>query len=320
MRRGFIGLLSVFLTIGIPLQAENAFPATLDKVIVVVNGETITQGELDQAFAPMFEKMKMKYKGEELSRQLNDARKEILNTMVEEKLILSVARNKKIEAGDPEVAARMDDVKSKFDSGEKFAEALKEGGITLAELKQKYAEQIIIAKLIDAEVRKKIVVSPSESLEYYEAHKEEFREPEQVKLRNILIRPDEDMKDTEARVLSEKILGFLKAGDDFDELALKYSKGPGADDGGDLGFVSKGQMLKEIEDVVFNLPAGQYSDVVKTRLGYHIFKVEEKKPKRIKDIGEVRSEVEKIIFSTKGKQMYKTWVEDLKKNAYISFR
>lgn len=297
-----------------------SYADTVDKVIVVVNDETITQGELDMATAALLEKLKTKYSGGELVKEAEKNKKEILNRMIEEKLILSEAKKRKIEASDAEIEVRLKEIKSTFGSEEEFNEALRQEGVSLNELKQRYADQVKMGKLVEMEVRKKMTINPSETLNYYNLNKEKFREPEEVKLKNILIKSDEKLSGEDARALAEKILGFLKAGENFDELALKYSKGPNADIGGDLGYVKKGQMRKEIEDIVFNLNAGQLSEVVKTHLGYHIFKVEEKKPEGIKELNEAKDEIEKVLFLEKGKQRYKDWIEAIKKNAYISFR
>jgi parvulin-like peptidyl-prolyl isomerase len=293
---------------------------TLDKVIVVVDGETITQSEYDVAAAAMLERLNSTFKGPELAEELEIGKKELLNRMIEEKLILSKAKKENIEASDAEIDDKLNEVKSRFDSDEKFIEILQEEGVSVSELRQRYADQIKVTKLVEMEVRKKIIVTPSEIAEYYDAHTKDFSEPEQVKLKNILIKPEGDLKDEDARVLAEKVSGFLKAGEDFDGLALKYSKGPNADMGGDIGFVKRGQMLKEIEDVVFELEPGQLSDVIKTQLGCHIFRVEEKRPATIKGLNEVRDSIEKRLFLEKGKKRYREWIEELRKNAYISIR
>lgn len=302
------------------LSSIVCFAATLDKVIVVVNGETITQSELDAACQVMRQKLETKFTGSAITKELEKGRKEILNRMIEEKLILSAAKKKKIEVDDKEVEEKMRDVKSRFGSEDKFYEILKDEGVSVNELKQNYADQIRVARMVEVEVRKKILVTPADIAEYYKVHKKEFREPEQVRLKNILIKPGENLSDDEALALAEKVLGFLKAGDNFDELALKYSKGPNADMGGDLGFARRGQMLKQIEDVVFELNAGDLSGVIKTSLGYHIFKVEEKRPERVKEPSEVKDEIEKVIFAEKGKKQYDSWIEQLKKDSYISYR
>ncbi len=318
----FYKVLKFFIILSIihHLSSIICFAATLDKVIVVVNGETITQGELDAACEVMRQRLEANLTGDALTKEVEKSRKEILNRMIEEKLVLSAAKKKKIEVSDEEVELKMKDVKARFGSEDKFYEILKDEGISVNELKQNYADQIRVAKMVEMEVRKKIVVTPADIAEYYRVHKEDFREPEQVRLKNILIRPGENLSDDEALALAEKILGFLKAGENFDELALKYSKGPNADRGGDLGLARRGQMLKQIEDVVFNLNSGDLSGVIKTSLGYHIFKVEEKRPERIKELNEVKDEIEKVIFAEKGKKQYNIWIEQLKKDSFISYR
>ncbi|MDD5448984.1 MAG: peptidylprolyl isomerase [Candidatus Omnitrophica bacterium] len=302
------------------LWAATCFSAVVDKVIVVVDGETITQAELDAASTSLIEKLNKELQGEDLARQTEAVKKEVLGRMIEDKLILAQAKKKGIEATDKEIEDKLSQIKSNFDSEERFNEALRVEDVALSDLKQRYADQIKVAKLAEMEVRNKIVIKPTESFDYYNSHTEEFKEPEQIRLKNILIRVEGDLKDEDARLLAEKILGFLKAGEGFDDLALKYSKGPNADMGGDLGFIKKGQMLKEIEDIIFNLDSGQISDVVKTPLGYHIFKVEEKRPERIKEFKEAKDEIEKRLFYEKGKERYQQWIEELKRNAYISYR
>jgi len=319
MKKGIIGFL-IFLAISWQMSAYSCFAGTLDKVIVVVNGETITQSELDMAYSGLSDKLEKKFKGEELAGKMEEAKQNILNRMVEEKLILSEAKRLKVEATDAQIDDKLKEVKSTFESDEKFDEALKEEGVSLDELEQRYADQIIVANLADIEVRKKIIISPSEVSGYYDTHKEDFKEPEQVRVKNILIKPDDNLTDAHARELAEKTLGFLKAGEDFGELALKYSKGPNADRGGDLGFVKKGQMLKEIDDAIFNLKAGEFSEAIKTQLGYHIFKVEEKIPEGIQEFSKVKDQIESRLFFEKGKERYAEWIKALKKNAYISFR
>lgn len=302
------------------LPCSLCYPGTLDKVIVVVNGETITQSELDAAVALMAQRLSKEYQGEELEAKLEESRKEILSRMIDERLILSEAKKKGLKVKNSEIDEKLKEVRSQFESEDKFNEVLKEENLSLNELKQRYSDQIMVSGLIEAEVKQKSVVSPSEVLEYYNAHKEEFKEPEQIRLKNILIRPDASLSDEDARALAEKLLGFLKAGEKFEEVALKYSKGPNADQGGDLGLVPRGQMMNDIEDVIFNLDTGSVSEVIKTKLGYHIFKVEEKRPERIREFAEVQDQIEKRLGYEKGKKIYTQWIEGLKKNAYISYR
>ncbi|MEI8175922.1 MAG: peptidyl-prolyl cis-trans isomerase [Candidatus Omnitrophota bacterium] len=297
-----------------------AIAGTLDKIIVVVNGETITKGELDQAVASIVDRIHKESTDATFAEKLAAARKEILDRMVEERLILSAAKKKEMKIQTNEVEARLQEVKDKFGSEEKFNEALREDDISVKDLRQRYEDQLKVGKYVETEVRKKIVIAPSELLEYYTAHQEEFRQPEQAHLSNILIKPAEDRTDDEARLLAEKILGFIKAGESFGELALKYSKGPNADRGGDMGFVNRGTLMKQIDDAAFALSSGQVTDVIKTTLGYHIFKVQERRPEGVQPFDEVKGAIEKMLFFNKGKELYAKMIDDLKKNAYISYR
>ena len=298
-----------------------AYAGTLDKVIVVVNGETITQSELDYALTPIIDRLEQESRGGGSRATLEKSRKEVLNHLIEEKLILSEAKKQGITAEPAEIDERFKKVKNRFDSEEKFNEVIIQEGISLNELKERYADQIKMEKLIAASVRARVTLTPAEILAYYEQHRGEFREPEEVRVKNILIKTSPPrLKDETARRLAQRILASLKAGGDFDALARKFSKGPNADKGGDLGYVKRGQMRANIDEVIFRLERGQLSGAIKTELGYHLFKVEDKIPERVKALEEVRGDIEHRLYIEKGKAQYDKWIEELKKNAYISFR
>lgn len=146
-------------------------------------------------------------------------------------------------------------------------------------------------------VAEKVQPTEAEIESYYNTNKaKEFTEQEQVKARHILIKTSENAsaeEDTKAKAKSEKILKEVKApGADFAELAKKYSEDPGsAQSGGDLGFFSRGQMVPQFENAAFNLKPGDISDLVKSRFGYHIINVEEKKEGYIKTLDEVKEQI-----------------------------
>jgi parvulin-like peptidyl-prolyl isomerase len=123
-----------------------------------------------------------------------------------------------------------------------------------------------------------------------------------------------------AEGLARDILNKLKAGEDFAELAKQYSEGPNASEGGSMGYVKKGDLLPDIESVVFNMKDGEVSDIIHTKLGYHIFKVDERRERQTLGLAEVKREVEEGVYREKVKDKIKDWVGNLKKNAYISFK
>jgi peptidyl-prolyl cis-trans isomerase C len=109
----------------------------------------------------------------------------------------------------------------------------------------------------------------------------------------------------------------LKAGGDFIEIAKEKSTGPSAAQGGDLGYVSKGDLIPEIENVVFALEIGNISDIIKSEYGFHILKVTDKKPEALKTFEEVKEEITKTLLSTKQKEAFNNLLEELKSQVTI---
>jgi peptidyl-prolyl cis-trans isomerase D len=146
----------------------------------------------------------------------------------------------------------------------------------------------------------KVEISENDIKSYYEANKDsEYKEKEQVRARHILIKVPDDAseeKKKELRAKAEEILKEAKSGADFAELARKYSEDEGSKDkGGDLGFFGKGRMVPEFEKVAFSLNPGEISDIVETQYGFHIIKVEEKKPEKIKPLDEVKDQIKRKL-------------------------
>lgn len=139
-----------------------------------------------------------------------------------------------------------------------------------------------------------IKVTEQEVRDYYDVNLENYKVKDQVKARHILFKLEEGADEAQEKNVREKassVLAKARKGEDFAELAKKYSEGPSKDAGGDLGYFSKGQMVKPFEDAVFNLKKGEISDLVKTPFGYHIILVEDVKESRTKELGEVREEI-----------------------------
>jgi len=292
----------------------------VDKIAIVVNDEIITESEITRALHPVYEKYRGLYSQDKLLAKLEEAKQKIVQQFIDDRLILSEAKKLNIEVDDKEVDKRIDDLIKRLGSKESFERTLSEQRITIKDLKARYREQLMTRRLIDQKVGAKIVITPIDITNYYNKNMAEFIQPEEVKLRNILISPKNDADSKKAAELARDISKRLKEGCDFAGLAKVYSAGPGASEGGDMGYVKKGDLMPEIEKVVFNLKEGETSDIIQTKLGYHIFTVEGKKPARTLTISEARRDIEEAIFREKVNQKVDGWVTSLKKNAYIAFK
>lgn len=178
----------------------------------------------------------------------------------------------------------------------------------------------MIQNLIDEEVRYRITVPPVEINQRYTEHIEEFNVPEKVKLRNILIRVAGEEQEEEAFIRIHEIAVMLDHGKSFEELAQQYSEGPHAKEGGLMGLVAKGELSPEIEPAVFALEIGKVSEVVKSALGYHLFKVEGKIPAQVKPLSEAQQEIQDRLRKEKTEARYKEFIGSLKAKAYISIK
>jgi len=173
---------------------------------------------------------------------------------------------------------------------------------------KKMTEQILVQALIEREILDKVKVSDEEVVEYYTENKNDFTEKEQVHLFNILVETEEEAQD---------ILEQLKAGGDFSEIAKEKSTGPSAAQGGDLGYLSKGTIIPEIEEVVFALEVEELSEVVKTDFGFHILKITEKKPETVKALEEIKEDIIQTLLPTKQKEAFENLLEELKSQVEI---
>jgi len=206
---------------------------------------------------------------------------------------------------DKQIEFKMAQNKSKFASTAEFETALKDSGITEKDLTEISRKDIVISNYIEKEIVPSITVTDDEIKKFYDDNKAQLGEEPQVKASHILIGVDTAAapeEKTKAREKAEALLKELKAGKDFAAAAKADSTCPSKEQGGDLGFFGKGQMVSAFEQAAFALQPGEISDVVETQFGYHIIKVTEKKDAEPPQFDEIK---EKIAAFLKGQKTQK---------------
>ena len=186
---------------------------------------------------------------------------------------------------------------------------------------EEFSKGILTQALIDTQVNKSVTVSDAEIEEYYKKHQDEFKVPEKIKVRRILIAvaPDAPEKEKkEKQVQGEKILAKIKAGEDFSELAKKYSEDTKTKNkGGVLGFFSKGSKNPELEEAAFNLKKGEVSNVILTTRGYQIVKLIDRKEAKTKNFEESKNRISNKLQQRKRNDAIEKLLEDLKAKTNI---
>ncbi|MFA5389717.1 MAG: peptidylprolyl isomerase [Candidatus Omnitrophota bacterium] len=308
----------LLITLAVPVLAVCA--GTINKFVAVVNDEVITQQDVDQLLAVLYAQYTQEYKGDDLLRKMEEAKKDILNQIIEDKLVLSRAKELDIKVSDSEIDERMEYIKKGFPSEQEFYKTLETQGVTVANLKERYKDQIMMKKLVDYEVRSKISVLPSEISDYYEKYKDRFRSADKYRIKNIVIKARDNVGLELAKVEIENVHKKLSEGGDFDELARQYSQGPNAEKGGDMGYVERGQMLEVLDSAISKLNKGEFSAPVQSEIGYHILKVEDVEYGSHAALEDVQKDIQMALFQDKFKNKVQEWLSGLKDKAYISIK
>ena len=297
----------------------------LDQVVAVVNEEAITQSELDMLLRPIYEHYKGEYQGQHLFRKLTEARQKLLNQLIEDRLVYQEAKKEKIEVDEIDIDHQVDQFKKQFPTQKEWEEALHKQGMTLGFVRDRFRRQTMVRNLHDREIRSKVVVSPLEIEHYYREHPEEFSKQDRLKVRSITLKKNDDvraqgLKDEEAWKNIQDFRKKIVEGADFGELAKQFSQDSHASKNGLGDWVEKGDMIPEIDDVIFKLKVGQVSEVIETSMGYHLFLLIERKEGHKRTFEEARDEIHNKLFQQKMEERFNQWMEELKQTAYISIR
>ena len=281
-----------------------AFGEMIDYIMATVNGEVITYNQFRQRVFEVREAYREVYSGEELEKQFGDRKKLILNDLIEERLLLEEAKRENIEVDKIEIEKMLNIAKSKFKSLDDFHRVLRNEGLTLETLEKKYKQRLMIKKIIQFKVNSRVRIEDYEISQYYQAHKKIFFEPEQVKIRQILVKMGDSEK--AAKQTAQSILKRIKGGEN-----VEWE---------DLDFINTSELLPELGVAISKLEINEISGLVRTQTGYHIMRLEGRKLPRARKLSEVRDEISRILFSKKADRIYLNFVNTLKKEADIDIR
>lgn len=272
-------------------KGPGASPSKDLTVVATVNGDPITFGEFAERLS------RAGFKGPDVSFEV---KKDFLNRLIEQKMLLKEAQRRRIKVGLPEINERIANLRSGQDKDLK--DLLADQGIDFEKWKADIWENMMIEKLLSREVDRHVTVTPSEVRKYYNEHPDEFMRPEQVRARQIVVSSEGE---------AEKVLALLRQGADFASLARQKSTAPEAVNGGDLGFFAAGEMPQEFNEV-FRLQIKGVSSVVKSPYGFHIFKLEERRPAGKRSLEEVYKEIEARLYQEKQEKRHGQWMNELR--------
>ena len=293
----------------------------VDGIAAIVNDDIITITEVREAMLPETEQLSRQYNGFAFDQLVKASFKRTLTSLVDVQLQLTRARHLNLRVSDEDVNYQIDALKKQNDvADEQFLQLLKTRGLTLETYKKQVAESLLITKVVNAEVRSRLTVLDTELQEAYRAKQQQYQVAGGQTVSHILfLFPPYATEQDEQRLRAkaEAVLQQVRNGGEFTALARQYSDGPSAETGGLLGTFKPGELLPGFEEATAQLQPGQISDVVRTRVGFHIIRLEARQAANMRPFAEVQEELKSEILRDKTERKYQEWLESLRQQAYI---
>jgi peptidyl-prolyl cis-trans isomerase SurA len=305
--------------------------ATVEEIIARVNDQIITRSDYDRAMKDLDQEARQHGATEE---QIAAAQKDMLRNLIDQQLWLSKGKELGI-TGETGVIKRLDEIRKQYhlESMEDLEKAAKEQGISFEDFKANIRNGIITQEVMREEVGKLIQFTPGEAERYFEQHKQEYEQPENVTLAEILIstgtpapsvtggvQPDDPAKLAAAKAKADDIEAKLHAGGDFGQLARTFSDGSTAAEGGDLGQYKRGELAKVFEDQTFALKAGQYTQPIRTKQGFVIMKVVQHIPGGVPTYKDVEAQVQQNFFAERMEPAMRGYLTTMREQAFIDIK
>jgi len=273
----------IIIAIIISLFITNTEAKIIERILVIVNDEIITQTEFDDRLDRTREMFKQvyKYTDAKLAQEVEKAKPQLLDTMIDEMLFVQDAVKRSIQITDAQVLKEIDTLKKQFKSDQEFNQALEAEGYTLDSLKREKKRELLLRELINQQFVSDLTVTDDEVRKFYQENKDQFPgRHDVIKLKHLFVKFNftQENKD-KAKQKAEMVLDQIKKGADFTEMVVKFSDDPATKvNKGDMGYIMplKGE-FPEIEDVASKLNVGQVSDLIETINGYNIIKVTDKR-------------------------------------------
>jgi peptidyl-prolyl cis-trans isomerase C len=250
--------------------------------------------------------------------RLGTIKQNILKRLIEQELINQAVKAANVTLADAEIEAAMTEYKARFQTDEQFQRYLSHGKVTLESIKQRLIDKGALEKLIEKQGQ--LAVTDEEIKDFYDKNLRFYQEKPGTKARHILVKLDEKATPEQEKAALEKVKGIqaeLKKGKNFEELADQHSEGPSKGKGGDLGFFGAGQMVPAFEEAAAKLKIGEISEPVRSKFGYHLIKVEERREERTKPLEEVKDQIAKSIRNKKFFQERRKLLQELQQKAQV---
>jgi peptidyl-prolyl cis-trans isomerase SurA len=299
--------------------------AVVDQVVARVNGDIISQDELQKFTRELAAELKAQgASGAQLQQEFNKREKDVLRDRIDELLLIQKGKELNVNV-DSEISKYVANLQrqSGMTDTDKFHEYIRQqSGMSYEDFISEARNQFLTREVIGEEVGRHINITPKEIEDYYNAHKQDFVREEKVYVSEILI--STEGKDAAGVAAAEKkakqIAEEAKRGERFSDLARDNSDATTAKDGGALGGYKKGELMKTLEDSVWSLPKGAVTSPIRIATGFEILKIDDHTKAGLASLTEVKTEIENILYGPKMQPRVREYLAQLRKQAFLQIK
>lgn len=296
----------------------------VEEIVARVNNEVITRSEFDHSKVTAEEDAKSDCQNrctpEQLKTLTEDRQKNALRDLIDQSLLVQRAKDMGISV-EPEVIKQLDQIRieNKLASMEALEQAVSGQGMNWEDFKNNIRTGLLTKKVISSEVGSHINVPKEEIQKYYDEHKAEFMRPEQVVLRSIEINTagKDEAEVAELKKKADTALKRIQDGEDFGEIAKRFSDGSTAKQGGYLGEYKRGELSKELEDTVFGMKKNGLTPVMETKQGFLIMQVLEHYDEGEQSLAKVENEIEGKLYNQHLEPALRDYLKTLREESYV---
>jgi peptidyl-prolyl cis-trans isomerase SurA len=296
----------------------------VEEIIARVNNEIITRSEYEKARVAAADEAKQDCQGhctpEQLEIAIEDGQKNALRSLIDQSLLVQRGKDMGISV-EPDVIKKLDQIRiqNNLTSMEDLEKAVSSQGMNWEDFKNNIRNGVLTQRVISSEVGSHISIGHDEIEKYYNEHKAEFVRPEQVALRSIEVNTEKKSPEeiAELKKKAETTLKRIHDGEDFAEMAKRFSDGSTAKQGGFLGVYKRGELSKELEDVVFKMKKNDLTDVMDTKQGFLILQVLEHYDEGEQSLAKVEPEITDKLYSARMEPALREYVKTLREQSYV---
>jgi peptidyl-prolyl cis-trans isomerase SurA len=316
-------LVVVLGLIGLGVVAARA--EIIERVLVKVNGDIITQSDLEArqtAALKMRKENPQTMSNAELTKALAEVTPQIILDAVDEMLLLQRGKELGYHLTDEKFKQVLENIKkeNKIETEEQLQQALKAENLTMAELRSRMEKSMIIQQVQGNEVLGRISISEAEAKAYYDAHRSEFTTAATMMLREILIAVPPGGQDEAAKAKADELHTKLAAGESFEKAVADNSQAASKANGGLIGPISLSDLAPALREILEPLKAGQITPVIRTQSGYQIFKVDTLNEATLLPWDTARDEIENRVANTKQVAEFNRYLQKLRAQAVLDWK